>query len=116
MNQQQAKTKYEELGKAWLEGARITEWTFPDGKTIKLLPSQIEFLNSKKRYCFDVAAWVVEHTDLKEVRVSYIYKNRESTATPSTRMPIGDITDPPDIVVGPGGEITYLIRDCMDIN
>jgi len=38
------------MGKRWLEGYQIIEWQFPDGKTIKLLPSQIKFLNSKKRY------------------------------------------------------------------
>ena len=51
MNQEQATLEYEKLGQEWLKGARITEWTFPNGKTMKLLPSQIKFLNSKSRYC-----------------------------------------------------------------
>ena len=50
INQDQALIKYKELGEEWLKGAKITEWTFPDGKTIKLSKSQIKFLNSQKRY------------------------------------------------------------------
>ncbi len=42
--------QYETLGKEWLNGADIVEWTLA-GKKIKLHLPQIKFLNSKKRYC-----------------------------------------------------------------
>lgn len=42
--------QYKKAGQEWLKGSEITEWTL-EGKNIKLFKNQIQFLNSKKRYC-----------------------------------------------------------------
>ena len=46
----QLKNEYIGLGEKWVQGFQIVEWQIGN-KTLKLLPSQIDFINSKERFC-----------------------------------------------------------------
>jgi len=50
MNLREFQKQMEELGRMWLKGDKITEYKIGD-KVLRLNKKQIQFLNSKKKYC-----------------------------------------------------------------